>query len=170
MEEEIVKEDRAKFRKKRIVSIFKRRKKSEIRPFIKEKKHKRFKKTLLYLFLSVALIFCIAFLFFALRFIVIPKFFESKNTVILSPVDKNQLQNADIKRIIEDSGIDISDITFSDLTVNFMIHRDTKVVFSTRNDIKSQLNTLILIDQQMTFDNKRAIFIDLRYNKPIVKF
>lgn len=170
MEKATVQENRYEIRKKHIVSLFKRRKKSEIRPFIKEKNHKRFKKILSYLFLSIALIFSCVFIFFAVRFIVIPKFFESRNTVILSPVDSNQLQNDEIKRIIEDSGIDISDITFSDLTVSFMIHRDTKVFFSTRKDIKAQLNTLILIDQQMTFDNKRAIFIDLRYNKPIVKY
>jgi cell division septal protein FtsQ len=170
MEKEIREEQREKSKKKRIVSIFRKRKKSDIRPFVKETKQRKFKKILFYLFIIIVLIFCLTGFFFSLRFIVIPKFFESKNTVILSPVDKNQIQNEDIKNLISESGLDVSDIVFSDLTVSFMFHRDTKVVFSTEKDIKTQLNLLVSIDQQMTFDNKRAIYIDLRYNKPIVKF
>ena len=170
MEKEKKEEQRATLRKKRIVSIFRRRKKSDIRPFIKEKKQRKFQKILLYLSLCVVLIFFLVGFFFSLRFIVIPKVFESKNTIILSPVDKNQLQNTDIIHIIEKRSLDISDIIFTDSTVSFLMHRDTKVVFSTEKDIKTQLNILVSIDQQMTFDNKRAIYIDLRYNKPIVKF
>lgn len=170
MEKEEKKEKVAPFEKKRIVSIFRRRKKSEIRPFIKEKKQRRFKKILLYFFLCIVLIFCLAFFFFSLRFIIIPKLFESKNSVVLSPVDGNQIQNADIARTIESSGLDVSDIIFSDINVSFKFHRDTNVILSTVKDIKTQLEILVSIEKQLTFDNKRAIFIDLRYNKPIVKF
>lgn len=170
MEKEERKEQREKSKRKRIVSIFRRRRKSEIRPFVREKKQRKFKKILFYLFIIIVLIFCLTGFFFSLRFIVIPKFFESKNAVILSPVDKNQIQNEDIKKLISESGIDVSDIVFSDYTVSFMFHRDIKVVFSTEKNIKAQLDLLVSIDQQMLLDNKRAIYIDLRYNKPIVKF
>ena len=170
MEKEIKDEKGTEFRKKRIVSIFRRRKKSDIRPFIREKNQKKFKKIFLYFFLFIILIFCLAGLLLLLRVIIIPKVFELKNTVILSPLDKSTLQNSEIEKIIKESGLDVSDILFTDLTISFMFHRDTKVFLSSEKDIKNQLNLLVSIEDQMTFDNKRAISIDLRYNKPIVKF
>src|SRR3989344_7417815 len=135
-------EQKEQFKKKRIVSIFRKRKKTDIRPFVRETRQRRLKKILLYFFIFVILIFFLSGFLFVLRFIVIPKLFEARSAVILSPVDRNQLQNTEIEDLISGSGLDISDITYADLTVNFILHRNTKVFLSTVKDIKTQLNLL----------------------------
>jgi len=54
--------------------------------------------------------------------------------------------------------------------VEFRLKEKTGVALSTDKDIPSQLDMVTAIDRQLITDGKQAISIDLRYNKPIVKF
>ena len=156
---------------KRKVSIFKRRKKADVRPFVLETRLKKFKKILVKLFFLVCVLFALAFILYGIRYYMIPYLFEPKEKQIISPI-RQTMQILDIEREIKNSGLNIEDIKFSkDLSVViFMLNGEIKVYLDPKDDIKSMLILLKAIENQMIEDNKKAIYIDLRYNKPIVKF
>lgn len=155
---------------KRKVSLFKKRKKPNIRSFVKETKQKKFKTTILRLLFLVLIIFSIVGVLWYARFFLIPSVFENSHQNILKPVDVS-INPSDIKKEISSSGLDIEDIKVSnDLTeVSFKIHREVLVLMDPRNDIKKDLEVLKAIDDELIQDRKRAMYIDLRYSKPIVK-
>ena len=156
---------------KRRVSLFKRRKKSDIRPFVKERKHREYKKLLLRFFLIVLGLFIITALLLFLRSIVFPNIFH-KNLNILNPMGNGYPDNDQIQNLLQNKGMDITRIEFASdsASVTFFIHGSTQVVLSKEKDINSQLDMADAIDRQISEDGKQAISIDLRYNKPIVRF
>jgi hypothetical protein len=44
------------------------------------------------------------------------------------------------------------------------------VYFSKNKDAEWQVNSLVLILSKVTVDNKKPVYVDLRYERPIVKF
>lgn len=82
------------------------------------------------------------------------------------------MDNSQIKNTIQSAGLDVSSVIFAtnSAEVTFLIHDKTSVYFSAEKDIKNQLDLVQAIDRQLTADGKQAIVIDLRYNKPIVRF
>ena len=172
MEEEKKTHKTGSFRIQRRVSFFRRRKKSEIRPFVKAKKQRDVKKLLRYLLLMVLVLFLMAGILYGLRYIVISYFIASRNTNIINPNGIKLPDNAQIKSLIKSSGLNVSNITFASdsADISFILNKDTFIYLTGEKNIDDQLSLVRAIDQQMTSDNKRAISIDLRYNKPIVKF
>lgn len=158
-------------RKKRRVSLFKRRKKPNIRPFVQQKKHREYKKTLARVFLIIGILFLLAVLLFAVQKFLLPAFFQ-RNTVILSPQLNAPLSDNEIKQLIKESASDITSVQFSSgsAAISYMLHGATAVYLSPEKDIKQQLALANAIDRQVLGSGKQAISIDLRYNKPVVKY
>jgi hypothetical protein len=158
-------------RMRRRVSLFKRRKKSDIRPFVRETKHRQYKKLFGIFLLALILIFSFSAVLLGVKSFVLPKIF-SKEKLILNPQGSSFLDNSQIQDIIQTSGLEISDIRFSTSSaiVSFVLHNKVQVFISSEKDINNQLDLVGAIDRQLVTDGKQAISIDLRYNKPIVKF
>lgn len=158
-------------RKKRRVSLFKRRKKSDIRPFVKERKHREYKKLIFRFALIVVALFILTAILFAIRSYVLPIIFH-RNVQILTPVGNGFPDNSQIQNILENKALDITNIEFAtdSATVSFYMHSKTIVFLSKEKDIGGQLDMVEAVDRQITEDGKQAISIDLRYNKPIVRF
>ncbi len=157
--------------KKRRVSLFKRRKKPNIRPFVQQKKHREYKKTLTRVLIAFGILFLIALLLLAIQKFLIPNFFL-RNTILLSPQLQAPLSDNEIEQLIKDSAADITSVQFSSgsAAISYMLHGVTVVYLSPEKDIKQQLALANAIDRQVTESGKQAISIDLRYNKPIVKY
>ena len=158
-------------RTKRRVSLFKRRKRSDIRPFVKERKHREYKKLLLRFFLIVLLLFLLAALLFFVRSYVIPGIFH-KDVNILNPLGNGYPDNDQLQNILQNKGMDITGIEFASdsASVTFLMRGSIHVALSKEKDINTQLDLADAIVRQMSEDGKQAISIDLRYNKPIVRF
>lgn len=158
-------------RKKRKVSLFKRRKKPNIRPFVQQKKHREYRKTLARVLLVFGIIFLLAALLFAIQKFLIPGLFL-RNTIILSPQLNAPLNDSEIEQLIKESATDIKSVQFSSSSavVSYILHGATVVYLSSEKDIKQQLALVNAIDRQVLGSGKQAISIDLRYNKPVVKY
>lgn len=156
--------------KKRKVSLFKKRKKPDIRPFVRQKKHYQFKKIIFRILICVIGLFTLAGVLFLLQKVVIPGIFI-KNTPIVSPQQSVPLTNSQIEKLIQESGDDASNIHFStsSAAITFTLNNTTIIYLSPEKDIAQQLSLVRSIERQITTDGKQAITIDLRYNKPIVK-
>ena len=158
-------------RSKRRISLFKKRRRPDLRPFVREKKKQQGKKLLFTILGAAFVLFLIASILFAFKSYVLEKFFVP-DKVLMNPQgelfpDKNQIEN-----VIANKGLDASQIVFASdsATVTFMIKNKTQVTLSLSKNLRSQIDLVESIDRQITMDGKQAISIDLRYNKPIVKF
>lgn len=171
MEKEENKIEKEAPRPKRRISLFRRRKKPNIRPFVREKKSRQGKKIVIYVLGIAFALFFIAGVLFTLKNLILDKIFTSSSE-ILSPQgeafpDQNQVEN-----IIRNKGLEAESIQFASdsAIVTFVIKKRTTVVLSLSKDLRSQIDLVESIDRQINLDGKQAISIDLRYNKPIVKF
>lgn len=155
---------------KRKVSLFRRRKKTEIRPLVRAAKQREYRRILIYFLLFLFVIFGVSTILYLVRFYVVEAYF-SKNEEIISPQVGIALNDAQIKKIIEEEEMNISNIQFATESgiVNFTLNNRTQVYILSRRDIQEQLELVEAIDRQTTMSGKQAISIDLRYNKPIVK-
>lgn len=156
--------------KKRKVSLFKRRKKAEIRPFVKEKKEKRIKKVFKFLALVIAIIFGISVLLYGIRHLLIITIF-SNSTTILTPQSSSTVGKEDVDQVLRKSGIDYKDlvISTSSATITFQTN-NSQIFLSKEKSVEEQIKTVQAILRRLSLDGKRATVVDLRYNKPIVKF
>ena len=171
MEEKEKSEKEKRPRVKRRVSLFRRRRKPDIRPFVRAKKQRHYKKLIIRLIFVILTLFVLIVILYCIKTFLIPQFFY-KNTQILSPEGSSVMDNSQIKNTIQSAGLDVSSVIFAtnSAEVTFLIHDKTSVYFSAEKDIKNQLDLVQAIDRQLTADGKQAIVIDLRYNKPIVRF
>jgi cell division septal protein FtsQ len=172
MENEEKKEEQVKApRTKRRVSLFKRRKKSDIRPFVKEHKNRAYKKLLIRFSLFILCLFLFAAVLFSVKVYVIPAIMH-KNVSILNPLGNGYPDDDQILEILHNKAMDITGIEFASdsASVVFLFHGSTRVYLSKEKDIGGQLDMVDAIYRQVTMDGKQANSIDLRYNKPIVKF
>ena len=153
------------------ISFLKRRKKADIRPFVREKKKRQYKKYVVYFLGFLLGLFLLSGLLYAVRVILIAKIFE-ENEKIISPQGTPKPTNDQIEQMLDSSNLEISNVHFSTASavVEFRLKEKTTVSLSTEKDIPSQLDMVVAIDRQLISDGKQAISIDLRYNKPIVKF
>ncbi|MDO8269254.1 MAG: hypothetical protein Q7T54_01120 [Candidatus Levybacteria bacterium] len=157
--------------KRRKVSLFRRRKKAEIRPFVKAKKHREYKKIIRTFLIFLAVIATLSAFLYLIRFYVI-EFFVAKNEELITPQGTVIIDDNRAKEIIEESRLPITGITFATeaALISFTLNGKTKVIVTKYKDIGIQMDLVEAIDRQVTLDGKQAISIDLRYNKPIVKF
>lgn len=156
--------------KKRRVSLFKRRKKADIRPFVKEKKEKRVKKAFKFLLLAIGILFGVCVLLYGIRYLLIITIF-SNNTIILSPQSTSTVGKEDVAEILEKNALTYEDlvISTSSATVSFRTN-ESMVLLTKERSINDQVVTVQAILRRLSLDGKRATVVDLRYNKPIVKF
>ncbi len=153
------------------VSLFKRRKKPLERPLVRVHKQKSYKRLVINASLVVLSLFILVTALYIVRVTVVSKFIEGEKDIIAPQAnpypDDNQIRNA-----IQNSGFETAGINFASnsATVTFYFKKDTLVLMSTKKDIRNQLDLVEAISQQLMSEGKRAIYVDLRYNKPIVKF
>lgn len=138
---------------------------------MREKKKREYKKIVIYFCFFLLFIFALSVLLYFVRIYVIEQFFV-RNNKILSPQGSVIVSNDEIRRIVEGQGVAATDINISTESgeVVFILNGKTRVLMSSRKEIKEQLDLVEAIDRQIMTDGKQAISIDLRYNKPIVKF
>jgi hypothetical protein len=153
------------------ISFLKKRKKADIRPFVREKKKRQYKKYIGYFLGFLVGLFLLSGVLYAVRVILVAKIFEQDKKII-NPQGTPKPNNDQIEQMLTSSGLEISEILFSTASavVEFRLKEKTGVALSTDKDIPSQLDMVTAIDRQLITDGKQAISIDLRYNKPIVKF
>lgn len=158
-------------KKNRKVSLFKRRKKPNIRPFVRQKKHYQFKKIIFRISICVIGLFALAGMLFILQKFIIPNFFL-KNSQIISPQQSIPLSNPEIEKLIRENSDDATDVHFStsSAAISYLINGSTVIYLSAEKDIAQQLSLVRSIELQIISDGKQANIIDLRYNKPVVRY
>lgn len=170
MEEE-VKEEAKISRFRRRVSLFKRRKKPKIRSTVKAHTHRNYTTLVTKIALVLISIFILVVLLFIVRQVFLPKIM-SNDKVILSPQGASLMKDSQVKNIIVNTGLIVDNVDFAttSATVSFTLNKVTQVILSLEKDIQSQMDIVEAVDSQIKEDGKQAIYIDLRYNKPVVKF
>lgn len=80
--------------------------------------------------------------------------------------------DAQIRILISESGLNVSDLSVATDSgiITFTLNSKTQIVISKYKDLNAQLDLIKAIDRKILSDGKQAISIDLRYNKPIVRF
>lgn len=157
-----------KFNKR--VSLFKRRKKPKVRALVKEHKHRDYKKLIINITLLVIVIFIISAALYIVRFAFFQNYMMGQQELVTpqgSPgMDDNQIEN-----IILNKGINLSNVRISTVSsaITFNLEENIQVIITKEKNIDSQLELVEAISRQLKRDGKRAVYIDLRYNKPIVK-
>lgn len=152
------------------VSLFRKRKRPQERSQVSAHKHRNYKKFLINVSLIVIVLFILATLLYIVRNIFLQNFLIERQEII-KPQGSVRIDNNQIQNIIQNKGLDIEKIVFStsSATVSFYFEGKTQVFLSRDKDIDSQLDLIEAIDRQLESDGKQAIYIDLRYNKPIVR-
>lgn len=158
-------------RRKRRVSLFKRRKKAELRHLVRQRKQSEYKKIIGAFILFVAIITILAAALYFIRYHVIEPIL-TQNTQILTPQGTQIIDNSKAQDLINSGNLHVTDIQFAtdSVIITFTIKNKTRVVLTKNKDLAKQMELVEAIDRQITMDGKQAISIDLRYNKPIVKF
>ncbi len=156
--------------KRRKVSLFKRRRKAEIRPFVKEKKEKKLKKLFKLLGIVIAIIFAVSAILYGIRYLLIVTVFSNK-TIILNPQSTSSIGNEDVEKTLRANNIAFQELAISSVSgmIKFRTN-DVQVFISSQKKIDEQILTLQAILRRLSLDGKRPTLVDLRYNKPIVKF
>ena len=169
--EEKEKKEPQQSRVKRRVSLFKRRKKSDLRPFVREHKHREYKKLIFRFAIIVPILFLLVASLLAIRMYLLPNIFH-KNINMLIPVGNGFPDDSEIESILQNKNLEITGIEFASdsASVTFLMHEKTRVILSKEKEIEAQLDLAEAVERQMIEDGKQAISIDLRYNKPIVRY
>lgn len=173
MEEEEKKVDKPS-RKKRIkhLRFFKKRKKSELRPFIEQKKNRRLKKILGVLFLIIIALFVLIGILIGIRYALeVYKGAQSSKEIVVGNVTVPE-SNEELMALFLEDGITIEPIESSSFSAKLTIQvtNGPRVILSRSKDVKTQVQLLESILRRLIIEDKKPTVIDLRYNKPIVKF
>lgn len=165
------KQDKQLPRFKRKVSLFRRRKKAEIRPFVREKKQKEYKKYIKFSLMIIVFLFLSSIILIGVRFS-IEQFLTARQKAILNPSGSNFPKPDEVLSKVEEKGYQVGNLkTSKDIpAMTFTIQDNTVIYFSLDKNVDEEINALDLIMKQLELQNKKAISVDLRYNKPIVKF
>lgn len=154
----------------RRVSLFRRRKKANLRPLVLDKKKREYKKVILLLLFFLGVVILLSLVLTAIRIYIIDGIFV-KNEEIISP-QSIIIGNDEVKNIIKNQNLNTSSVAIATESgeITFVLNGKTKIFMTNRKDVATQIGLVKSIDRQITLDGKQAITIDLRYNKPIVKF
>lgn len=169
MEEEVKEERVPRFNKR--VSFFKKRKKPKIRSTVSANSHRNYTRLIINISLIIIGLLIVTVLLFITRRVVLPKLLN-RDSVILNPQGAPPPDNNQVKNIIVNTGLVVDEVRFStnSAVVTFTLNKVTNVILSLEKDIAGQMDIVEAISSQIIEDGKQAIYIDLRYNKPIVKF
>jgi hypothetical protein len=171
MEEEAKEEKKETPRFKRRVSLFRKRKKPKVRSTVKVHSHRNYTKLITNIVLILLGLFILTTILFILRRVVLPKVMNH-DTVIINPQGATAMDNNQVRNIIENTGLVVEQFEFATNSayVTFTLNKTTQVLVSLDKDIRGQMDLVEAVDKQIKEDGKQAIYIDLRYNKPVVKF
>jgi len=151
------------------INLFKKRKKSSIRPFVKEARQRNHTKAIRNIFIASVCIILFSGTVFAFRELIVP-LIASSGEEIVNPQGSPPIGPEQVEKVLRDNNIEYSDVIFFEGLVTMKVNGTTDVVISLKKDIKEQLILIDSIDKEVKLSGKQAISIDLRYNKPIVKF
>jgi len=120
-------------------------------------------------FFAALLIVGLLFLFFRDFSFSIPKFSSHKGE-ILNPNATYSI--SDLRNALADADVAYTSVAISSASgaLRADLPEGTQVYFSYKNDLKWQISSLQRILIRLTIENKVPSVIDLRYNRPIVKF
>lgn len=174
MDEEEKKVEKGHSRKKRIkhLRFFKKRKKSELRPFVEQKKNRRLKKTLGILSLVILALFILIAILIGIRYAFeVYKGAISSKEIVAGNVTMPE-SNEELAALFLEDGITIEKLQSSSFSAKLTVQvtNGPKVILSRSKDLKVQVQLLDSILRRLIIEDKKPTVIDLRYNKPIVKF
>lgn len=134
---------------------------------------RRLKNTLLQIFSILLIFISLVFLFFIFQS-AIPLFKAVNNTQsknIIKPLGIST-SKLDIEKKLKEKNIIVESLDESTRSALIIakIADGPKVYFSKNLDPSWQVNSLLLIISKLTIDNKKPTLVDLRYDRPIVKF
>lgn len=157
---------------KRRISLFKRRKKPEIRAFVREKKNKNARRFFVSALIIALGLLVLGMLLVGVKLILSETTFSLNGKVIYNPQISTLIPQEEILTALKKQPFTVDEINFSSQSsvVKFTANKTTKVYLSQEKDVDEQLKVLDAILRQLALDNKETILVDLRYNKPIVKF
>ena len=98
--------------------------------------------------------------------------FSFGRNVYISPVAKNKSS----KTIFLENELEKAGITFtsvvqeSDGSFEVKLKDESKVIISSKKDIKQQLSSLQLMLSRLTIEGKKLKILDFRFNYPVVTF
>lgn len=103
---------------------------------------------------------------------VVSSFFPKSQTHnFLDPYEKNNDVSV-LKKDLEEANLFPEEVTVasSDASIVVQLDHGPTVYFSPDQDFKTQVSSLQLIISRLTIEKKQPNIVDLRYDKPIVKF
>jgi hypothetical protein len=116
--------------------------------------------------------FLIAFFILSLFTVFLYFNFSFGRNVYISPVAKNKSS----KTIFLENELEKAGITFtsvvqeSDGSFEVRLKDESKVIISSKKDIKQQLSSLQLMLSRLTIEGKKLKILDFRFNYPVVTF
>lgn len=164
-------EEKASPKVRRKISFFKRRKRPEIRPFVRDHKLRKSSKLIRIVLSISAILFFLSTILILVKVYLVPILIPEKKE-ILNPNGKPITTVSSFQRLLDEKSIHAKNLIIDQTSseVRFVINDKTDIIFSLKKDLSSQMDLVKAIDQQISLDGKQAISIDLRYNKPIVRY
>lgn len=116
--------------------------------------------------------FLIAFFILSLFTVFLYFNFSLGRNVYISPVAQNKSSKTIfLETELEKAGIAfISVVQKSDGSFEVKLKDESKVIISSKKDIKQQLSSLQLILSRLTIEGKKLKILDFRFNYPVVTF
>lgn len=172
MEEEKLSQKEEKPSKKRRVSFFKKRKKPLVRSSVREKKDRTFKRFFLWCIIIFVALCILGASLLAFQLYVLPHISFGQSVNIVSPKVSESIKPEEIKSRLSKKGYVVSNITVaSQSAVIIARFEDSSILYlKDNNQVDRQIELFDAIVRQLVLDNKKALVVDLRYNKPIVKY
>lgn len=115
----------------------------------------------------VILVAVLSLLLYAVSFL----FPQNQSHQFLDPYEKTSDVSA-LKKSLDDANLfpDKIMIASNDASIVVQLEHGPTVYFSPEQDFKIQVSSLQLIISRLTIEKKQPNIVDLRYDKPIVKF
>lgn len=171
MEEEKAQEQ-SRNPKKIHFSLFKRRRKAKVRSIVINKKNVREKQFYGIIFVIIIILFVATGFIYGVKQIANLSIFQGEKKPVIVPIIENEATKDDIIKAFNKTHLQINDIKNASNSGVFEIKLENgpKVIISSLKDVDEQVALIDSIIRRFTIENKNPNVIDLRYNKPIVKF
>lgn len=151
-------------------SVFARLK-PKVRHNVQIRKVRFQKKWLTRIYIFIGLLFAVAILLFAVR-ILLNKAFPSDKGPIIRPVVVLQFGTDQLEKLLNDANINVDEIRLSSTSggLTAKIERGPRVYFSNNEDLALQVASLDKILTRLIISGEKAVSIDFREDRPLVKF
>jgi hypothetical protein len=137
---------------------------------MKKRSFKRKFQQISFIVLSVVCI-CLLIYFISSLFAPVQKLLRAGDTTLIVPIVQTYSID-DFEKALASKNIVFETISMASGSSDFVakLKDGPRVYFSQEKDVDFQVNTLQLIIQRLTIDRRAVISVDLRYDKPIVKW